>query len=111
MAAVTPRHASAFTGISLVLVPLRCSTSSGTCEDPQELNQHPQGHPAPRQVSPVVGKMGLGPHSCEPWEGQGLAGCSQGMLSTGMLSAHLSTAGWRGTSHHCQMRPFPSRHG
>lgn len=61
VAAVTPPCASAFTGISLVLVPLRCSTSSGTCEDPQELNQHPQGHPAPRQVSPVRGEMGLGP--------------------------------------------------
>lgn len=52
--------ASAFTGVSLVLVPLCCSTSSGTCEDSQELNQHPQGHPAPCQVSPVTGKMGLG---------------------------------------------------
>lgn len=32
-------------------VPLRCSTSSGTREDPPEPDQHPQGHAAPRQVS------------------------------------------------------------
>lgn len=38
----SPPRASAFTGVSLILVPLRCSTSSGTREDPQELNQYPQ---------------------------------------------------------------------
>lgn len=45
------RRDRGLTAVSLALVPLRRSASPGTRQDPQEPDQHPQGHPAPRQVS------------------------------------------------------------
>lgn len=45
------RRDRGLTAVCLVLVPLRRSASPGTRQDPQEPDQHPQGHPAPRQVS------------------------------------------------------------
>lgn len=75
------RRDRGLTAVCLVLVPLRRSASPGTRQDPQEPDQHPQGHPAPRQVSrggapldgggaPVPGVRGGGtrsrPHAGAP---------------------------------------------